>query len=142
MTKQEILKQAQRRVCEAYKELQSAVVCLTETNALLEEVINREDKEEIKMKIMAIWDRHIPAPESSTIFCLLDNGEFLELRLDTEYKGTDAEGKSLYKETGEPYYEATFGKGDRFTFGEANYMIRNFGGTLLINFEEKVKGNN
>ena len=87
------------------------------------------------MKITAIWDRHIPAPESSTVFCLLDNGEFLELSQHKEYQGTDAEGKSLYKETGEPSYGAAFGEKDRFTFEKADKMIRYFGGTLLANFE-------
>ena len=65
------------------------------------------------MKIIAIWDRHIPAPKSSTVFCLLDNGEFLEFSLATEYQGTDAEGKRVDKETGEPCYGAFFNEKDR-----------------------------
>ena len=86
------------------------------------------------MKITAIWDRHIPAPKSSTIFCLLDNGEFLELSLDTEYQGTNTDGKRLWRETGKPDYGAVFDEKDRFTFEKADYMIRHFGGTLLVNF--------
>ncbi len=89
------------------------------------------------MKVVAIWDRHIPAPKSSTVFCLLDNGEFLELSLDTEYQGENAEGKKLYKETGRPDYGPAFNEDDRFTFEKANYMIRHFGGTLLVNFERR-----
>jgi len=88
------------------------------------------------MKIIAIWDRHIPAPESSTVFCLLDNREFLEIRLALEYQGTNAEGKSLYKETGKPRYGAVFNEKDRFTFGKADYLIRHFGGTLLAKFDK------
>ncbi len=86
------------------------------------------------MKVIAIWDRHISAPESSTVFCLLDNGEFLELSLVTEYQGTDAEGKRLSRETGQPRYGAVFNEKDRFTFEKAGSMIRHFGGILLVNF--------
>ncbi len=89
------------------------------------------------MKVVAIWDRHIPAPKSTTIFCLLDNGEFLELSLDTEYQGTNADGKRLYKETGRPDYGSAFNEDDRFTFEKADKMIRHFGGTLLVNFERR-----
>jgi len=91
------------------------------------------------MKITAIWDRHIPAPKSSTVFCLLDNGEFLELSLNAEYQGTNADGKRLYREIGKPCYGAVFDRDDRFTFKKADYMIRHFGGTLLVNFERTNK---
>ncbi len=89
------------------------------------------------MKVTAIWDRHIPAPESSTVFCLLNNGEFLEISLITEYQGTDAEGKRLSRETGEPRYGAVFNEKDRFTFEKADCMIKHFGGVLLINFRKE-----
>jgi len=89
------------------------------------------------MKITAIWDRHIPAPKSSTVFCLLDNGEFLEVSQDTEYQGENAEGKRLYKEAGKPRYGAVFNNKDKFTFEKADNMIRHFGGTLLVNFERR-----
>jgi len=89
------------------------------------------------MKVAAIWDRHIPAPKSSTVFCLLDNGEFLELSQHTEYQGKNAEGKRFYKDTGRPDYGSAFGEDDRFTFEKADYMIKHFGGTLLVNFERR-----
>jgi len=45
MTKQEILQQVQRQICEAYKGLQKAAVYLEGIDNLLEEVINRENQE-------------------------------------------------------------------------------------------------
>lgn len=90
-----------------------------------------------RMKITAIWDRHIPAPKSKMIFCLLDNGELLELRPETEYEGENAEGQRLYKETGKFDSGSFLKEEDRFTFEKADYMVRHFGATLLVNFKSR-----
>ena len=90
------------------------------------------------MKIIAIWDRHIPAPKSKMTFCLLNTGELLEFKPEIEYQGENAEGKRLYKDTGRPDYGPAFNEEARFTFNKADHMIRHFGGTLLVNFERRI----
>jgi len=86
------------------------------------------------MKILAIWDRWKVAPESKSIFCLLDDQRLLYIGLEEEYKGTDKEDNRIYEATGNPDYQNAFNEEDRFDFDKANYFVTHFGATLLKRF--------
>jgi len=85
------------------------------------------------MKILAIWDRHKAAPNSRRIFALIDDGRFLEILPETEYIGTDAEGKRKYKDTGNMaiWNAFTENEDDRFDFDRADFFMGYFSGELL-----------
>jgi len=85
--------------------------------------------------VVAIWDRSKIAPNSKSIFCLLKNGELKEIDVNTEYAGTNANGKRIYKETGHIEISEAFKETDRFTFKKANYFIKHFGGELLVKLQ-------
>jgi len=83
------------------------------------------------MKIIAIWERPVAHERYGGTFCLLDDGQLLEVTHEREFEGIDKTMKRIYTETGRPEWGSAFNEEDRFDLQKADRFLKHFGGKLF-----------